>query len=87
MLSCTCFHFCFSGYFCACGKSGLSFLHNITAVVLARAPGARLMSRLFPTTLLPMGLATAAGSFVSVVICLIAYAALRRREKRAALEE
>ena len=45
------------------------------------------MSRLFPTTLLPMGLATAAGSFVSVVICLIAYAALRRREKRAALEE
>lgn len=33
-----------------------------------------------------MGLATAAGSFVSVVICLIAYAALRR-EKRAALEE
>ena len=80
-------HFCFSGYFCACGKSGLSFLHNITAVVLARAPGARLMSRLFPTTLLPMGLATAAGSFVSIVICLIAYAALRRREKRAALEE
>ena len=25
-------HFSFSGYFCACGKSGLSFLHNITAI-------------------------------------------------------
>ena len=25
-------HFSFSGYFCACGKSGLSFLHNILAV-------------------------------------------------------
>ena len=22
-------HFSFSGYFCACGKSGLSFLHNM----------------------------------------------------------
>ena len=21
-------HFCFSGYFCACGRSGFSFLHN-----------------------------------------------------------
>ena len=21
-------HFCFSGYFCACGRSGISFLHN-----------------------------------------------------------
>ena len=26
-------HFCFSGYFCAVGKSGISFLHNIIAIV------------------------------------------------------
>ena len=26
-------HFSFSGYFCACGKAGLSFLHNILAIV------------------------------------------------------
>ncbi len=26
-------HFSFSGYFCACGKSELSFLHNIVAIV------------------------------------------------------
>lgn len=45
-----------------------------------RVPGAYLTSRLFPETLLPMGLATAAGSLLSVVICVVAFAALRRRE-------
>src|SRR5699024_4614201 len=32
-------HFSFSGYFCACGRSGLSFLHNISALLLVRVPG------------------------------------------------
>lgn len=74
-------HFCFSGYFCACGKSGLSFLHNILSIVLIRVPGAYLTSTLFPTTLLPMGLATAAGSLFSVIICVIAFIVLRRQQK------
>ena len=78
-------HFSFSGYFCACGKSGLSFLHNILAIVLMRVPGVYLTSRLFPNTLLPMGLATATGSLVSVVICVAAFAVLRRGERRESL--
>lgn len=72
-------HFSFSGYFCACGKSGLSFLHNIIAIALVRVPGVYLTSRLFPTTLFPMGLATATGSLLSVIICLSAFAVLQRR--------
>ena len=76
-------HFSFSGYFCAVGKSGLSFLHNIVAIVLVRIPGALLTSRMFPDTLLPMGLANAAGSLFSILACVIAYAILTRREKRA----
>ena len=72
-------HFSFSGYFCACGKSGLSFLHNILAIVLVRIPGAYLTSQLFPDTLFPMGLATAAGSFLSVVICVVAFTILHRK--------
>ena len=71
-------HFCFSGYFCAIGRSELSFVHNIAAVVLVRVPGAYLTSRYFPATLLPMGLATAAGSLLSVIICVIAFLVLRR---------
>ena len=76
-------HFCFSGYFCACGRSMISFIHNITGVALVRVPGAYLMSKMFPATLLPMGLATAAGSVLQVIICLIAYRLIRGREARA----
>ena len=75
-------HFSFSGYFCACGRSGLSFLHNVIAIVLVRVPGAIFTSTRFPTTLLPMGLATAAGSLLSVIVCVIAYTVLRRKEKQ-----
>ena len=74
-------HFCFSGYFCACGRSELSFLHNITAIVLVRIPGVYLTSRLFADTLFPMGLATVAGSLTSVIICLIAYRVITRKER------
>lgn len=72
-------HFSFSGYFCACGRSELSFLHNIVSIILVRIPGAYFMSKLFPMSLLPMGLATAAGSLLSVIICVLAYGWLRRQ--------
>ena len=75
-------HFSFSGYFCACGKSGLSFLHNILAIALVRIPGVYLTSQWFPSTLFPMGLATATGSMFSVVICLIAFAVIQRRSRQ-----
>ena len=70
--------FSFSGYFCAYGRSGLSFLHNILSITLVRVPGAYLASRWFPQTLLPMGLASACGSLFSIVVCVIAYVWLKR---------
>ena len=74
--------FSFSGYFCAIGRSGLSFLHNTLSILLVRIPGAYLASRFFPATLLPMGLANAAGSLFSILVCLIAYGALLHGERR-----
>lgn len=79
-------HFCFSGYFCAVGKSGISFIHNLSAILLMRIPGVYLTSKIFPTTLYPMGLATASGSLISVIICIIAFALLTRKSKKAAME-
>ncbi len=73
-------HFCFSGYFCACKKSGLSFLHNIISILCARIPLAYLASTLFPDNLMPMGVATAIGSGVSVIVCLIAYRWMERKK-------
>ena len=74
-------HFSFSGYFCACGKSGLSFLHNSIAILLVRIPGAFLASAYFPENLFPMGLAASTGSLLSVVICVIAFRLIARRGK------
>ena len=74
-------HFCFSGYFCAYGRSDISFLHNMLSIVLVRIPGSYLMSALFVSTLLPMGFAAPAGSLLSVLVCLIAFGWLRRRHK------
>lgn len=71
-------HFSFSGYFCACGRSEFSFLHNIIAIVLVRIPGVYFTSKLFSATLFPMGIATACGSLLSVCICVIVYLWLRK---------
>lgn len=76
-------HFCFSGYFCACGRSEISFLHNVVSIVTARIPLVYLTSIWYPETLFPMGLATAMGSVVSVIICIGAFALLRARGRAA----
>lgn len=71
-------HFCFSGYFCAYGKSGISFLHNFLSIVCVRIPGAYFASKLFTETLFPMGLAAPGGSLLSVLICVVAYVWMQR---------
>ena len=75
-------HFSFSGYFCAYGKSGYSFFHNCCSILLGRIPLAYLASVNFPDTLLPMGLATSAGSALSVIICIVLYNVMRRKQKK-----
>lgn len=72
-------HFSFSGYFCAYGRSEISFLHNIIAICCMRIPGVYLTSLWFPDTLFPMGIATACGSLLSVIVCLIAYKWLKTK--------
>lgn len=71
-------HFSFSGYFCAYGKSGISFLHNALSIVFVRIPGAYLASKFFADTLYPMGLAAAGGSLLSVIVCVAAYGYVQR---------
>ncbi len=71
-------HFSFSGYFCAYGLSGLSFLHNFISIVCARIPLAYIASKYFPETLFPMGIAAPAGSALSVAVCITALLWLER---------
>lgn len=76
-------HFSFSGFFCACGKSIISFAHNFISIVIVRVPGVYFASKWWPETLFPMGIATALGSIVSVVICLVVFVWLLRRPRLA----
>ena len=75
-------HFSFSGYFCALGLSGISFIHNIIAIVLVRIPGVYLLSSLYPDNLLPVGLATVSGSILSALICTVAYWIIGRKKDK-----
>lgn len=71
-------HFCFSGFFCACGWSVVSFAHNAISIVVARVPLAYLASILYPATLFPMGLATVTGSVLSALICLVVFVWMKK---------
>ena len=52
------------------------------SIVCARVPLAYLASKYYPDTLFPMGLASTAGSCVSVIICVGVYIWMRRKENR-----
>lgn len=75
-------HFCFSGYFCAYGLSGISFIHNSISIVCVRIPFAYLASKYFADTLFPMGLASTAGSGISVLICIGVFIWLERKWRK-----
>lgn len=75
-------HFSFSGYFCAYGLSGISFLHNVLSIVCVRVPGAFLASKYFADTLFPMGLAAPGGSLLSVIVCVIAFVLFQKKRRR-----
>lgn len=72
-------HFCFSGFFTACGYAIISFIHNSVSIVCARIPLAWLSSILYPDTLYPMGLSTCTGSVLSCLICVGAYCWMKKK--------
>lgn len=76
-------HFCFSGYFCALKRSGISFAHNCASILLARIPLSYLAAKYFTESLLPMGLAPTVGSCISVVICIFAFKRLCKKTDKA----
>lgn len=75
-------HFCFSGYFCACEKPVLSFVHNITSIVLVRIPFAWFASIHWPETLYPMGLGAPLGSALSAGMCVCFFLRLKSRKNK-----
>jgi len=65
------FTFCINGYLCGIGKSSVTFMHNVISIFTVRIPCAWLLSRRYPLTLSPMGLASPLGSVMSLLILAI----------------
>lgn len=74
-------NFSFSGYFCAYGLSMVPFIHNSISIILVRIPLSYLASKYFMDTLFPMGLASPAGSLLSVFICVGVFIWLRKKQQ------
>lgn len=73
--------FCANGALCGLGRSLVPFAHNIISIFTVRIPLAWLLSRAYPDSLFPMGLACPLGSLVSVFI-LAGYALYCRRNRK-----
>lgn len=74
------FTFCLNGYLCGVGKSVVTFLHNVISIFLVRIPAAYFLCKLFPSTLMPMGLASPLGSMISIIILVIYFALIVKSE-------
>jgi putative MATE family efflux protein len=73
--------FCLNGYLCGCEKSLVTFAHNTISIFLVRIPAAYFLSKAFPNSMLPMGLASPMGSLLPICI-LAGYFAFQKRKSR-----
>ena len=77
----TSFLFCFVGYFSGLGKTVFVMAQGILGAFGVRIPVSFAMSRLLNVRLFYIGLATSCSTVVQVLLCLLYYAHLARREK------
>ena len=77
----TSFLFCFVGYFSGLGKTVFVMAQGILGAFGVRIPVSFAMSRLLNVRLFFIGLATPSSTVVQILLCLLYYAHLARREK------
>lgn len=76
------FVFMFNGYLCGTARTMIPFIHSIVSAFCVRIPAAYFLSKLYPETLAPMGLASPLGSLVSIFILIVYFALSSRRKSR-----
>ena len=74
------FVFIMNGYFNACGHSVFTMVHSLITTFGLRVPMTMLLGRMPRATLTHVGIPAPVSSFVSIVICLVFLARLRKRE-------
>lgn len=76
------FLFCFIGYFNGCEKTLFVMIQGIVGAFCVRIPVSFMMSRLRPVSLFKIGLATPCSSFVQIILCLLYFMILLKKEKK-----
>lgn len=76
----TSFIFCFFGYFNGCGHTTFVMVQGLIGSFGVRIPVSIYMSHLKPTSLFLVGLATPASSFVQLILCMVFFVIVGRRE-------
>lgn len=74
----TSFIFCFFGYFNGCGHTTFVMVQGLIGAFGVRIPVSLYMSRLKPTSLFKVGLATPCSSFVQLILCMGFFLAVGR---------
>lgn len=76
------FLFCFLGYFNGCGKTTFVMAQGLVGAFLIRIPISWFMSRAENPTLFGIGLATPASTVVQIILCIIYFAVLQKKQNR-----
>ena len=82
----TSFLFCFVGYFNGLGKTGFVMIEGVVSAFAVRIPIAWLMS-VKVGTLFSIGLSVPISTFSQIVMCVIYFLILRRKDRAPALEQ
>ena len=73
------FLFCFMGYYNGCGRTVFVMVQGIVGALLVRIPVVYAISCLDGATLFQIGLGTPASSTVQIILCLLMFQYLRKR--------
>ena len=76
----TCFLFCFIGFFNGLGRTRFVMIQGIIGAFCVRIPMAFLMSREVPVSMFHMGLATPCATIIQVIMCLVCFYSVSRKE-------
>ena len=82
----TSFLFCFIGYFNGLGSTTFVMIQGIVGAIGVRLPVSWLMSKVVPTSLFRIGLATPASTLVQIILCGAYFAIALRRQKNRQLK-
>lgn len=77
----TSFLFCFIGYFNGLGSTTFVMIQGIVSAIGIRLPISWLMSKVVPTSLFRIGLATPASTIVQIILCGIYFTVVLHRQK------